>query len=441
MDKFDADLLKKIQHQFNSAPYPRNPVEQSPKNDGNLLYLHNLTTASYVRNKTIAQPQEKIILDAGCGTGYASLVLAEANPGAKIIGIDISEQSIELAHTRLKYHGFDTAEFYALALEDLPTLKIQFDYINIDEVLYLVPDPVRVLGIMQSVLSRDGIIRANLHSCLQRSYLFQAQHLFKLMGLMEGIPGVLEVEVVRETMMALKEVVSLRKQTWDKEYETNNELLMMNYLLQGDKGYSIPELFAALKTANLEFISMVNRREWDLMELFQEPENLPAFLSMSLPIISIEEQLHLFELLHPVHRLLDFWCGHPNQTPPSIPVSEWKDSDWERVRVHLHPQLRIPQLREDLIYSITHHQPWEVSRYVTAATLNPIYIESDLAACLLPLWDSPQPMKTLVERWLQIRPVHPTTLEPATHQTAFDQVKQLLSDLEAFIYVLLEVLD
>jgi len=50
----------------------------------------------------------------------------------------------------------------------------------------------------------------------------------------------------------------------------------MNYLLQGDKGFTITELFAALKAADLEFISMVNWRQWDLMDLFKEkdPENL-----------------------------------------------------------------------------------------------------------------------------------------------------------------------
>lgn len=40
------------------------------------------------------------------------------------------------------------------------------------------------------------------------------------------------------------------------------------------------------------------------MALFKEPENLPAFLAMSLPATTGEEQLHLFELLHPAHRLL-----------------------------------------------------------------------------------------------------------------------------------------
>jgi hypothetical protein len=47
-------------------------------------------------------------------------------------------------------------------------------------------------------------------------------------------------------------------------------------------------------------------------------------------------------------------------------------------------------------------------------------------------------MISLVERWQQIQPVDPVTLEPITPQIAFEQVKELLTTLDAFLYVLLE---
>jgi hypothetical protein len=62
----------------------------------------------------------------------------------------------------------------------------------------------------------------------------------------------------------------------------------MNYLFQGDQGYTISDMFSALRAAELEFISMVNWRQWDLISLFKEPDNLPPFLSMSLPEIPFE---------------------------------------------------------------------------------------------------------------------------------------------------------
>ena len=40
-----------------------------------------MVTPYYLRNQKVIETKEKIILDAGCGSGYTSLVLAEANPG------------------------------------------------------------------------------------------------------------------------------------------------------------------------------------------------------------------------------------------------------------------------------------------------------------------------------------------------------------------------
>jgi hypothetical protein len=196
-------------------------------------------------------------------------------------------------------------------------------------------------------------------------------------------------------------------------------------------------MFSALRAAELEFVSMVNWRQWDLMTLFKEPENLPAFLAMSLPETTVQEQLHLFELLHPVYRLLDFWCGHPNQSQSFVPVAEWTLSDWQEAQVHLLPQLRTPELKEELVRCITQLKLFEISQHLMIAE-GPVVIDSTTAACLLPLWEESQSMRLLVERWQKLRPVHPVTLEPTAEGEALDLLKQALAGLESLGYVLLE---
>jgi len=437
MENQESDLIEQIRQQFDYAPYPRIPLEQSPESEYELLYLHNLVTAYYFRNRKVINTEGKLILDAGCGSGYKSLVLATANPGAKIVGIDLSEQSVKLARHRLEYHGFENAEFYAIKIEELPSLGLQFDYINADEVLYLLPDAVAGMQAMKSVLKPDGIIRTNLHSSNGRAGVFRAQAVFKTMGLMNGSPGEVEIEIVRETMEALQDEVGLKAFTWNSDRAQDEGWIMANYLLVGDKGCTIPELFALLRATDLEFINMVAWRRWDLMDLFKDPDDLPPFLAMSLPEASVEEQLHLFDLLHPLHRLFDFWCGNPG-TQAFVPVAEWTEADWQSARVHLHPQLRTSQAREDLSNCIASDTPFEISRYIIVPTLAPIAIDCTIAACLLPLWDGPQSAVSLVEKWLQSRAEPAVNLEPAAQETAFDQVKELLTRLEVFLYVLLE---
>jgi 2-polyprenyl-3-methyl-5-hydroxy-6-metoxy-1,4-benzoquinol methylase len=438
MDNKDLDLLNKMRQQFNTGPYPRTPLEKSPKDEVSSLYIHNLVTSYYLRNNKNIKTEGKVILDAGCGTGYKSLVLAEANPGTKIIGVDLSEESIKLAQKRLSYHGLENAEFYTLAIEQLPDLGIKFDYINCDEVLYLLPDPVIGLQAMKSVLNPDGIIRANLHSSLQRVYYYRAQEMFKMMGFMEGNAQELEMQMVWETMRALKDNVSLKMQAWAPQFDKDKELTLVNHLLQGDKGYSIPEMFSALEAAGLELISMVNWRQWQLMDLFKEPDNLPAFLGLSLPEITVEESLHLYELLHPVHRLLDFWCGHPSQAQAFIPIAEWTLSDWQGAKIHLHPQLKTAAVREELIRCITQLHPFEISKQMPVSGQQ-LSVESTTAACIFPpLLESVQSLQSLVQRWQELRPVNPLTLERTTEDEALAILLQTLTGLEDFGYVLLE---
>lgn len=440
MDRNAAELLEKIRQQFDNAPYPRVPLDLSPKEDTNALFTHNLVTSFYLRNQQVISTAGKTILDLGCGSGYKSLILAEANPNATIVGIDLSEKSVQLAQERLKFHGFEQTKFLVCALEELPDLGMTFDYINCDEVLYLVPDLGAALQTMKSVLKPEGIIRSNLHSLHQRQSFFRAQQLFKFMGLMEANPEDMEVEIVLDTMRALKTGVPLKATTWTEEFEGENqhEQVLMNYLFQGDKGYTIPDLFAALSAADLEFVSMVNWRHWELLDLFQEPDNLPVFWAMSLPDLTIEAKLHIYELLCPVHRLLDFWCGHPGQARASVPPPEWTQSDWLNVQVHLHPQLKTSAIQADLLGCIDRQEPFEISRYLSATTLSEITLSPMLATCLLPLWEQPQSGQFLVERFLAMQPIHPATQEPMSIEQAWDEIRERLIRLEILLYVLLQ---
>ncbi len=443
MDHSTPEALERIRQQFESAPYPRIPLDKSPKDEKTLdsFYTDSLVTPYYLRHQRVIDTAGITILDAGCGSGYKCLSLAEANPGAKIVGVDISAESVKMARQRLDHHNIPNAEFHTLLIEDLPQLGMKFDYINCDEVLYLLPDPLAGLQALKSVLKPHGIIRGNLHSSLQRSTYYRAQNVFRLMGFLDDAPGEMEVEAVREIMGAIDDQVDLKAKTWPKQFDSadhGSEAIMMNHLLLGDKGYTIPEMFQMLEQTELEFISMLRWRQWELTTLFKNPDDLPAFLAFNLPELPTELQLHLFELLHPVHRLLDFWCGHPDQGSPFVPLNAWTVEEWGTALIHLHPLLCKPAIRDELVKCISEHTAFNFSRYFTLPSITPITVESTIAAGLLPLWDGPQSIDTLVNHWLQIRPTDPLTLKPISQTQAFQHVKDLLTKLEVFLFLLIE---
>lgn len=438
MDQQTPDLLDRLRQQFNATPYPGIDITEKPNNSPAYLSLHNLVTAYYLRYQRVVDPKDKLILDAGCGSGYKALSLAIANPGAKIIGVDLSETSIEKAKERLAYHGFDNAEFYAMPLADIPTLGLEFDYINNDEVLYLIPDPPGSLLTMKSVLKQEGIIRTNLHSKLQRSKFYRAHNLCHLLGLTEGNPEEAEIEMLTELMRSLKDDTNLKQNAWSREFEEKPKSTLSNHFLEGDKGFAIAEMFALLESSDLELVSMTDFRSWNLGELFKTQENLPAFLNEFLNNLSSPEQLQVFELLQPNHRLFDFWCGHMGRNNNFTPVTAWTETHWAKAKIYLHPQLKTPDFMTEANRCASRLNPLEISRYlptVPYSNLDSIVV----ATVILPLLESPRTLEELVMRSQQLRPYNPQTLEPITPQSTQETMISTLTGLEYLGYIMLSV--
>ncbi|MBD1822698.1 methyltransferase domain-containing protein [Cyanobacteria bacterium FACHB-DQ100] len=436
MTPLKSDFLEKMRQQFDNAPYPRIPLEEFPKNP-RALYIHSLVTAYYRRNQKVVTPAGKLILDAGCGTGYKSLELAIANPGAKIVGIDLSPASVDLARKRLQYHNIENVEFHAIALEDLPSLGMQFDYINNDEVLYLLPDPIAGLKAMKEVLKPDGILRTNFHSSLQRIIYHRAQKFFKQLGFMARPEPEAEVKLVREIVKCLKNDVFVKQYGWNSNFETSDEAVLANYLLDGDKGWTILELFEAIESVGLELISMVNWREWDLLSLFNDIGELPFNVMMGFSDQSIAQQLHLYELLNPRHRLLDVWCGLPGQSQQYESISEWSDEAWQTAIVHLPLHLITDEFRAALKSCATEAKIFEMNRFCPL-TDESIVIDSQGTGCLLPLLEKSRSVRELVQWWQKLRPIDLVTLEPTSEAEALARVKELLQPLEESGYVMIE---
>jgi len=168
-----------LQQQYDSLPYPKIPIEKSPENDYNNLFLDNLITSYYLYQQKVIDTKDKVILDVGCGSGWTTLNLAFANPNAQIIAIDLSENSLDFAKKRMAYHNINNVFFYQIGMEEIKQLNYQYNYINCQNILYLSDNPIKSLTALKSVLKCDGIIRGNFHSYYQRFYVYLSQELFR----------------------------------------------------------------------------------------------------------------------------------------------------------------------------------------------------------------------------------------------------------------------
>jgi ubiquinone/menaquinone biosynthesis C-methylase UbiE len=95
------------------------------------------------------------ILDAGCGTGEASVRLAELFPRAEIVGVDIIDAHLDLARRRCACHGsrirFDHQSIYELTFPDR-----HFDLVVCRHVLHSIPYADRVIAELVRVTRPGG---------------------------------------------------------------------------------------------------------------------------------------------------------------------------------------------------------------------------------------------------------------------------------------------
>jgi GT2 family glycosyltransferase/SAM-dependent methyltransferase len=95
----------------------------------------------------------KEVLDAGCGVGYGSLLLARAG-ARRVVGIDASAEAVEDA----RFRAGSGAEFVEGDIQDLPFAAYSFDVVVCFEAIEHVDDGERALAELKRVLRPDGVL-------------------------------------------------------------------------------------------------------------------------------------------------------------------------------------------------------------------------------------------------------------------------------------------
>ena len=93
------------------------------------------------------------VLDAGCGVGYGTAVLAPV--ALRVLGVDRDRQSIEYGRDRYAAPNvdFEVRDLLALGLDDA-----SFDVVTSFEVIEHLPDQERFLDEIARVLRTDGVL-------------------------------------------------------------------------------------------------------------------------------------------------------------------------------------------------------------------------------------------------------------------------------------------
>jgi ubiquinone/menaquinone biosynthesis C-methylase UbiE len=416
-----------VQRHFDEDPYPGIAVDCPVRTDAISLYEYCVSNAFYARDRRVVEPAGMRILDAGCGTGYRTLLLAAANPGAQVMGIDWSQHSIEMAQQRCERQRIADVEFRTCAIETVADLGLQFDYIYCHDTLYFPPNPAETLRAMKSALTLHGIIHADLHNARQRQGYYRAQEFFQKVGIMGEISNRETLERARSLYEALNDTVVLKGTTWHGR--RNDKYMLQNHLLRGDHGFTLPDVFALLREAEVTFISMADWPRWNLDALFKGGLcNVRCLLDA---IETPKDYFIIYDLLNFNGRLYSFWCGRPEMeaTPPV-------DLTALQATVHLHPILRNGSSRKAIQGSASRWRNLQIGKFVPYLGRGDV-IPASMTTLIYPLVSGPLTLGGLTERWQKLNPASPITMAPMSIHECADLVREKIAQLErmGIVYV------
>ena len=127
--------------------------------DSEALRLNDQASAldSIIHHDTVF-PVGSLVLEAGCGVGAQTRIIAPMNPDSTFVSIDISEESIREAKRMVESSGIANVELRQANISELPFEDQTFDSVIICFVLEHLPNPTQALLEVKRVLKVGGTL-------------------------------------------------------------------------------------------------------------------------------------------------------------------------------------------------------------------------------------------------------------------------------------------
>jgi ubiquinone/menaquinone biosynthesis C-methylase UbiE len=115
-------------------------------------------TLSELLHHDTRYPEGSRVLECGCGTGAQTVYLAAGSPGARIVSVDVSPDSLAQAQARVHAAGHRNVSFQLADVFQLPFAEHSFDHVFVCFMLEHLAAPLHALRALKCVLRPGGSI-------------------------------------------------------------------------------------------------------------------------------------------------------------------------------------------------------------------------------------------------------------------------------------------
>lgn len=260
-------LTQRVRDLYTRFPYP--PVNASVSDATPIPAIMDFTRHVFWPGRSDLAGLR--VLDAGCGTGLTAVRIAHDHPEVEVVGIDLSETSLDQARTRAQSTGVDkNLQLRVLPIEEVGTLSQQFDYVIASGVLHHLESPERGLRALTDVLAPTGGMFVMVYAPHGRAGVYMLQEAMRLLGDGADFPEL--VALARPLVAHLPADHPFHAVRW-QDMEWQEDAGIVDLLLHvRDRSYSVPQLFALIDSAGLSVSRFMDRAAYDPAIYVQDPE-------------------------------------------------------------------------------------------------------------------------------------------------------------------------
>jgi SAM-dependent methyltransferase len=236
-------VIDAIEAFYDRHPYPPPVAELRPAGDAAARAAHHLIWPG--------RPMDSVgsVLVAGCGTSQA-VRHALRRPAARVVGIDVSAESLEHARALAERHEVTNLELHRLPIEEVAALGERFDHVVCTGVLHHLADPALGLRALRAVLAPGGALTLMVYARYGRTGVYLLQDYCRRLGVGTSSHELAElIATLREIPLGHPLSRLLRE---SRDFESDDALAdaLCN---PRDRAYSVPALLELIADAGLRF--------------------------------------------------------------------------------------------------------------------------------------------------------------------------------------------
>lgn len=198
---------------------------------------------------TLPYRDDHTILVAGCGTSQAAKYAARY-PRARVLGIDLSEPSLERNRMLANQLGLTNLELRAMPIEDAASLDERFDHVVCTGVLHHLENPTEGLRALQKTIATSGAMVLMVYARSGRAGIEMIQEYCHRLGLGSSAADIDELVMTLRELPVGHPLSHLLRSSPDFQHP---DALADALLHPRDCSYTVPEVFGLLEDAGMHF--------------------------------------------------------------------------------------------------------------------------------------------------------------------------------------------